>query len=173
MMTANLQPHRSELPAWPGSLLLMIGTLIGMGLLSRHVPFEFLKSWRTHRAQWCLLSLIFIVSGLRWLYRCRSVDTEWQPQLPGIRFHHATLYTRHGCPLCDQAEDMLSKYLPYISTLETVDIDSDPDLQSELNTCVPVLALDGKIRFRGKLNEVLLRRLISATSPISDKNQDL
>lgn len=167
-MTFKLQNEQRAIPAWPGSLLLMIGMLIGLGLLTKQVPFEFLKSWHTHRAQWFLLAMIFIISGLRWLYLCRYVERDWQPATSGKRFQLAVLYTREGCLLCEEAEEMLSKYLPYIHSLETIDIDADPGLQSEFNNCVPVLAFDGKIRFRGKLNEVLLRRLISATPPISE-----
>lgn len=66
------------------------------------------------------------------------------------------LYTRVGCHLCDDAERMLIKHgmLP-----EKIDIDDDPDLSERFNTCVPVVEIDGKIRFRGHVNEVLLRRL--------------
>jgi hypothetical protein len=46
-----------------------------------------------------------------------------------------------------------------------VDIDRDPELVARFSTCVPVVELDGKVRFRGRVNEVLLRRLIAATPP--------
>ncbi|MEZ6120961.1 MAG: glutaredoxin family protein [Pirellulaceae bacterium] len=67
------------------------------------------------------------------------------------------LYTRQGCHLCDEA---LSLLMQYGLTPEIVDIDTDADLQKQFTTCVPVVQVDGKIRFRGKVNEVLLRRLV-------------
>lgn len=67
------------------------------------------------------------------------------------------LYTRQGCHLCDEA---LSLLMQYGLTPEIVDIETDADLQKQFTTCVPVVQVDGKIRFRGKVNEVLLRRLV-------------
>jgi hypothetical protein len=43
---------------------------------------------------------------------------------------------------------------------EEVDIDLDPELKARFTDCVPVVEIEGKIRFRGRVNEVLLRRLI-------------
>jgi hypothetical protein len=43
---------------------------------------------------------------------------------------------------------------------EIVDIDEDPALIERFNTCVPVVEIDGRIRFRGHVNVVLLRRLL-------------
>ncbi|MCA9022802.1 MAG: hypothetical protein KDA74_21785, partial [Planctomycetaceae bacterium] len=53
----------------------------------------------------------------------------------------------------------------YLPEIEFIDIYSDPGLVEQFGTCVPVVAIDGKIRFRGRINEVLLRRLIAA-SPV-------
>ena len=67
------------------------------------------------------------------------------------------LYTRKECCLCDQAKEILEKY-----GLEPqlVDIDEHPDKLAQYNECVPVVEIDGKVYFRGRVNEVLLRRLI-------------
>lgn len=67
------------------------------------------------------------------------------------------LYTRQGCHLCDEAHDLL---LRHGLSPQCVDIDADPELRSRFNTCVPVVAIDGKELFRGGVNEVLLRRLL-------------
>ena len=71
--------------------------------------------------------------------------------------HSAVLYTRQGCHLCEDAQALLEKYGVAI---EAVDVDSDPALRERYNTCVPVVVLDGRERFRGKVNEVLLKRLL-------------
>jgi hypothetical protein len=41
-----------------------------------------------------------------------------------------------------------------------IDIDSDPELRSKYTECVPVVVIDGRERFRGRVDEVLLRRLL-------------
>jgi glutaredoxin len=67
------------------------------------------------------------------------------------------LYTRTGCHLCDDALAMLINHGldPTI-----VDIDADPELRDRFDTCVPVVEIDGKVRFRGKVDPLLLRRLL-------------
>lgn len=72
---------------------------------------------------------------------------------------NVTLYTRQGCHLCDEAHHTLRNHgLEPVS----VDIDADPKLREKWNTCVPVVEIDGKVRFRGRVDAVLLRRLLSA-----------
>jgi glutaredoxin len=73
------------------------------------------------------------------------------------KMHEVVLYTRAGCHLCDEAEQTL---IAHGLRPSKVDIDDDPALRERFNTCVPVVEIDGKIRFRGRVNEVLLRRLI-------------
>jgi hypothetical protein len=44
--------------------------------------------------------------------------------------------------------------------LDQVDIDAKEDLRAKFDTCVPVVEIDGRIRFRGRVNPILLRRLL-------------
>ena len=83
------------------------------------------------------------------------------------------LYTRHGCHLCDEAKELLEMYREVLPTPIEVDIDADPALQARFTTCVPVVEIDGKIRFRGRVNAVLLRRLIAATPQRGDDRVEL
>ena len=71
---------------------------------------------------------------------------------------HAVLYTRKSCQLCDEAKEMLDMYG---FSIDEIDINERPELLDRYNSCVPVVEIDGKVRFRGKVNEVLLLRLIS------------
>jgi glutaredoxin len=75
--------------------------------------------------------------------------------------HQVTIYTRAGCHLCDDARELIERYglTPLL-----VDIDADPQLRERYTTCVPVVIIDGKERFRGQVNEVLLRRVLAARS---------
>jgi len=72
---------------------------------------------------------------------------------------HVILYTRLGCHLCDDALAVLSRFglQPQL-----IDIDTDPALRERYTNCVPVVEIDGKERFRGRINEVLLARLLAS-----------
>jgi glutaredoxin len=73
------------------------------------------------------------------------------------------IYTRQGCHLCDDAYQRLELYRQrYGFTVETVDVDSDPQLQASYGEHVPVVTVNGKVRFRGCVNPVLLKRLLQA-----------
>jgi glutaredoxin len=73
-----------------------------------------------------------------------------------------TLYSREGCHLCDVAADLLSRYH---LQFDVVDIDADPELRERYNECVPVVVIDGRERFRGRIDERLLRRLLAHRGP--------
>ncbi len=68
-----------------------------------------------------------------------------------------TLYSREGCHLCDIAADVL---LRNMLSFDVVDIDADPTLRERYEECVPVVVIDGRERFRGRIDELLLRRLL-------------
>ncbi len=80
--------------------------------------------------------------------------TSGSPNLPAV-----ILYTRPGCHLCDDACAVLESY-----GLEPrlVNIDTDAELQAKYGLLIPVVVLDGIERFRGRVDEVLLRRLLRA-----------
>lgn len=69
----------------------------------------------------------------------------------------AILYTRVGCHLCDDAKEVLIRHGLLV---QERDIDSDPELRAKFDVCVPVVEIDGKIRFRGRVDEILLARLL-------------
>ncbi len=67
------------------------------------------------------------------------------------------IYTRDGCHLCDEAEALLKSFgLQPVA----VDIDQRPDLHSKYTNCVPVVVMNGKVRFRGRIDPMLLQRLL-------------
>jgi glutaredoxin len=73
------------------------------------------------------------------------------------------LYTRQGCHLCDDAWTLLQRYQSrYRFSLESVDVDHDSALAALHGDSVPVVTVDGKVRFRGRVNEVLLKRLLDS-----------
>jgi glutaredoxin len=72
---------------------------------------------------------------------------------------HVVFYTRQGCHLCDDALALLHQQG---IDPKLVDIDTDATLRERFNECVPVIEIDGKIRFRGRVNPLLLQRMLSA-----------
>jgi len=75
------------------------------------------------------------------------------------------MVTRAGCHLCDEAWQLLeAARQQYGFTLQAVDVDTDPELVSQYGDCVPVVLVNGRIRFRGRINPALLTRLLRAES---------
>ncbi len=74
------------------------------------------------------------------------------------RHDEVILYTRQGCQLCAEADELLRGYglAP-----QQVDVDSDPQLAAKFTECVPVVVINGRLRFRGRVNEVLLQRQLA------------
>ena len=69
-----------------------------------------------------------------------------------------TLYTRERCHLCDEALRVLLKHG---IEPKLVDIDQDEVLLERYNDSIPVVTIDGRERFRGHVNEVLLKRIVT------------
>jgi glutaredoxin len=69
----------------------------------------------------------------------------------------AILYTRKGCHLCDEARNVLVRHGVSVTP---IDIDEHPQLRARFDYCIPVVEVDGKIRFRGRVHPRLLRRLL-------------
>ena len=84
----------------------------------------------------------------------------WRPRLDPRR---VVLYTRQGCHLCDEAWAKLDcARRRYGFALEAIDVDGDPELAARYGKEVPVVTVNGQVRFRGGVNEVLLKRLFDA-----------
>jgi glutaredoxin len=79
----------------------------------------------------------------------------------GLEMSHlkpnVVVYTREGCHLCDDAKQLLGTF-GIIPT--EIDIDEQSALLAQYRDCVPVVKIDGKVRFRGKIDPVLLRRIL-------------
>jgi len=72
------------------------------------------------------------------------------------------IYTRQGCHLCEEAEHIL---VEHGLAPRMLDIDTDPSIddpkREQYDHCVPVVVIDGKIRFRGRVEPRLLQRILS------------
>jgi glutaredoxin len=92
--------------------------------------------------------------GLSWLWGC------WRGRgaLSSVR---VVMYTRRGCHLCEDAWRALERARArHGFALEAVDVDGHPELASRYGLEVPVVTVDGKVRFRGVVNPHLLEKLV-------------
>jgi hypothetical protein len=83
--------------------------------------------------------------------------------------NHITIvmYTRQGCHLCDEAwERLKQQQRRYCFSLETKDVDADPTLAAKYGAWVPVVTVNGQVRFWGRVNAVLLKRLLEKEANI-------
>jgi glutaredoxin len=75
-------------------------------------------------------------------------------------FNSVRFYTRGNCELCVTALATVRTFENKLGDFEVIDIDHDQELRQRFNDCVPVLEIDGKVRFRGIIKPELLERLI-------------
>lgn len=161
-----------------GSVLLFLGIAVLSLLVADRtagLPVNLPRSWYTDRGWWVAIGLVAFGAGWYLLGDPKSAAEQPRtresagvgPRAPeaGVRFERVLLYTRPGCHLCDLALETLHKYRDSLPPPIEIDIDGDPVLTARFSTCIPVVEIDGKVRFRGRVNEVLLRRLIDATPP--------
>ena len=86
----------------------------------------------------------------------------WRRSSPGP---DVVMYTRQGCHLCEEAWEILqAAQKKFAFRLRQVDVDTDPALAEQYGLLIPVVTVDGEVRFRGKVNAILLRRLLRARS---------
>jgi len=151
-----------------GPLCLLIG-VIGIALVlvgaATRAPWSVSRVWLHSPALLLIVSVLLMLTGAWRTWREGHPRTSWTPSVSGRRYLSALLYTRDNCGLCEEAAALLAQYQQWLPPLVEIDIDADPELRQRFDTCVPVVEIDGKVRFRGRVNEVLLRRLIESTPP--------
>ena len=77
---------------------------------------------------------------------------------------HATLYTKPGCHLCEQAlADLERLRRRYPHELRLVDITSDPELMRAYGERIPVLSIQGR-EFGAPLSVATLERELRQAS---------
>ena len=123
--------------------------------------------WYRSGSLWPFLGAILSATGFMLQRETETEQERWNPSLPGQRFRRLIVYTREDCHLCDVAKDTLHRYAAWLPPIEEFDIDEDPELAQQYGTEIPVVSFDGTERFRGYVNEPLLRRLIEGTAPVS------
>lgn len=68
------------------------------------------------------------------------------------------LYTRQGCGLCEEAEEMLAEILPDV---ELVDVDASAEWVEHYGLRVPVLTIDERVVLEGRFTEAAVATLFT------------
>ena len=163
----------SDPPSHPRQTFGLVSLACGAALLflvlldsAYSLPWNLPRAWYLHRTLWGALALALCVTGWRLQRQPFTGAGRWKPAEPGRRFSRVVVYSRPECHLCDDAKAVLADYVEYLPRIEEVDIDSNPELQGRFGESIPVIEIDDEIRFRGRVEEMLLRRLIEATPPM-------
>jgi hypothetical protein len=153
-----------------GRLLFVVGILlVSLRAMSLATRMPGLPSfWYANQSLWIIIGFVMTAAGWQILWgRSQGLTSGWEPTVPGRRFRSVVLYVGEGCHLCEDAAELLAAYQRWLPQVERIEIDSDPKLSERFCTCIPVVEFDGKIRFRGRVDETLLRRLIEGTTPLA------
>lgn len=78
------------------------------------------------------------------------------------------LYSRRGCHLCEQAEDMLACLAPEATIM---DVDAEPHRAAAYGTRVPVVEIDGVVVLEGRFDEPQLLAAIRRGSRRDDQGR--
>lgn len=69
------------------------------------------------------------------------------------------LYTRRGCHLCEEAEDLVAAWL---LPVDVVDVDGDTDALQAYGAKVPVLLRDDTVVMEGRFDERRLAAMLTS-----------
>lgn len=164
-MTTDHRFERPTVQAAAGTICLFVAVaLVMLAIASRTSQLSFMpRSWYATPALWYLVMFGLFLAGVGLLWTQRERRDPESIVTPKPLFDKVVLYTRSHCPLCDEAKATLADYRHLLPPVEEIDIDGDPAWKEKYDTCVPVVEIDGKLRFRGKISRVLLERLIDAS----------
>ena len=128
--------------------------------------------WYRSRSLHLLFCIGALVGGVLMLRRPQPEETsessddstkdEHANAIPFAVFDSVRFYTRPNCHLCDDARQILQAYASWLPEIELVDISGDGNLEERFGECVPVVEMDGQVRFRARIDEWALERMITA-----------
>ncbi|MCA8998077.1 MAG: glutaredoxin family protein [Planctomycetaceae bacterium] len=166
--TMSQESPQPILQILPGRLLFIVGSVAFLLLVQARngsLPPELRGPIVSNGVLWGFGSIACTLLGAMAMWQAEHRNTDWSPSVPGRRFVTVVLYTRKDCPLCDDAAELLGHYSPWLPPFVEVDVDEQSELQESYGHRVPVVEIDGRRRFEGRISELLLRRLIEGTPP--------
>ena len=69
------------------------------------------------------------------------------------------IYSRPGCHLCDDAKSVIEQFRSaYAMELQTINVETDPELESRYGNDIPVVWINGREAFRHRVDRSELER---------------
>lgn len=160
-MNAEEQIFLDRINSRMGTASLACGSLMAILIFADRTELQFLPLpaiWYQTRSFHIIICLLFF--GFAAALLKSPVQPRKPEPPPGPVFRSVRVYTREECQLCDKAVEILNQYEQWLPQTELVSIDDHPGLRRQFGQSVPVVEFDGRIRFRGAVQPVLLQRLI-------------
>ena len=124
------------------------------------LPFP--SVWYRSRPQHVLVCVAVFASGW-WLLRKPGSDEPADNHVSAEPlFDEVILYTRPDCRLCEEALKLLGNYRALFREMRVIDITGRESLESAHGDWIPVVAIDGRVRFRCRVDPWLLQRMVAA-----------
>lgn len=151
---------QDKVQAWIGTAMLTLASMFAIMIFSDRMDMNFISLpavWYSSR------SLHLIICGMMFLAAAVLLKSPIQVRrTPHALFQSCRLLTRTNCGLCEDALMTLMSYQDYLPAIQIVDIDRDPTLVRQFGESIPVVEIDGRVRFRGAVSSTLLKRMIEA-----------
>ncbi len=147
--------------AWIGTAVMVVASVFAVLIFSDRMDMNFVSLpvvWYSSRQLHLVLcGALFLAAAILLRSAPASTSRDSHPLFRSVR-----LLTRNECHLCEDALAVLLTFQDVLPTIEIVDIDNDAQLVRQFGESVPVVEIDGRVRFRGAVQPALLRRLIDA-----------
>ncbi len=171
-----MSPQESDLhdrvQAWLGTITLAAASIFAVLIFSDRMDMQFVhfpSLWYSSR------QLHLVVCGAMFFaaaFLLKSPPAKAKTYLRPL-FQSCRLLTREECHLCDDALVVLQSYQYALPAIEVVDIDNDPQLVRQFGQSVPVVEINGRVRFRGAVQPMLLKRMIDAAELRQEAAEDV
>lgn len=162
-MTGRESDWNDRVQAWFGTLLMLLASAFAVlifcdrtGASMPAMPSIWYSSRGVHLVS---CGCLFLMAAVLLMSPVSSQGPESSGR---ALFRSCRLLTRRDCHLCDQAMEVLLDFQDALPPIDVVDIDEDPELVRQFGESIPVVEIDGRVRFRGAVSAELLGRLIEA-----------
>jgi glutaredoxin len=147
--------------SWMGTALMAVASLMTILVFADRTDaalFPLPGVWfatREFHILICLALFLMAAALLKGPSERQAAAVDNRPVFRRVRF-----FTRKGCHLCDAALQTLQPFQSWFGQFEIVDVDDSSEFRRLFGDSVPVVEMDGRIRFRGGVHPKLLQRLI-------------
>jgi len=156
------QELNDRFQAWLGTAMMITASIFAVLIFCDRMEFKMFSMpavWDSSRGMHLLLCCGMILFAAILL---KSPPQSREPESTTPLFRTCELLTRPGCELCDEAMRVLIGYQNALPAITTIDITHDSQLTRQFGESIPVVLLDGRVRFRGAVNPLLMQRIVDA-----------